>query len=68
MSEHFANHAADAILAVVEVMNTLHSTMRCNHVQRPKREVQWGVFFLKSVPILDVLAVVQNGQTDENHQ
>jgi len=58
VSEHFAKHAADAILAVVEVMNALHTAMRHNHVQRPKGEVQRRVFLLKSVSILNVLAVV----------
>ena len=41
VSEHFAKHAADAVLAVVEVMNALHTAVRRNHVQRPEGEVQW---------------------------
>jgi hypothetical protein len=68
VSEHLAKHAADSILAVVEVMNALHGAMRCNHVQRPEGEVEWRVFLLKAVAVLDVLAVVQNGQANENHE
>jgi len=39
MGEHFAKHAADAVLAVIEVMDALHAAMRNDHVQRPKGEV-----------------------------
>mmetsp|Transcript_24215 Transcript_24215/g.37303 ORF Transcript_24215/g.37303 Transcript_24215/m.37303 type:complete len:231 (+) Transcript_24215:665-1357(+) len=68
MGKHFAAHATNSILRVVEVMGALQQAVQHHHVEASERETQRSALFFEPILVLLVLLEVSEGQAHEDEQ